>query len=65
MEKKDRKNSRGDEREGFERKRKMKESEETGNNNIAPLLLPNCKPISVGRHGDKTFASPKHPRKMV
>ena len=39
-EKRDRRDSRGDEREGQGRKRKMNESEETRNKNIPPLPLP-------------------------
>ena len=59
-----RRDSRGDEREGQERKRKMNESEEleeikkTKNFLLYPYLLqgqqalPTCKQISVGRPGD-------------
>ena len=57
-EKRDRRDSRGDEREGQERKRKMNESAGTEEIKTFPLYpyllqgqqaLPNCKPISVGR----------------
>ena len=54
---------RGDEREGYGRKREMTESE--GTEKITSFLfypyllqgqqaLPNCKPVSVGCPGDKT-----------
>ena len=42
-EKRDRRDSRGDEREGQGGKRKMNESEETRNKNIPPLPLPAAK----------------------
>ena len=63
----DRRDSRGDEREGYGRKRKMKESEGKVERTTLPLrpylpkgqqALSNCKPISVGRPGDKTYRTP-------
>ena len=56
-ENRDRRDSRGNEREGQWRRRKMNESEETEEVKISPLrapaamvaALPNYKPISVGR----------------
>ena len=53
--KRDRRDSRGDEREGQGRKRKMNESEEIKTFPLYPYLLqgqqalPSCKPISFGR----------------
>ena len=68
-EKRDRRDSRGDEREGQGRNRK--ESEETEVIEISPLYpyllqeqqaLPNCKPISVGRPIDVRYTTPSpHP----
>ena len=70
-EKRDRRNSRGDEREGQGRKREMKESEGTEEITTFPIYpfllqgqraLLNCKPISVGRPGDKSYRTPSpHP----
>ena len=63
-EKRDRRDSRGDEREGQGSKREMKESEGTGEITTFPLYpyllrgqqaLPNCKSISVGHPGDKNY----------
>ena len=56
-EKKDRRDSRGDEREGQGRKRNRNESEETEEIKTSPSTLTcykdyNCKSISVGRPGD-------------
>ena len=59
-EKRDRRDNRGDEREGQGRKRTWNEREETDEIETSPLFpyllqvshaLPNCKPISVGRPG--------------
>ena len=69
-EKRDGRDSRGDEREGQGRKRKMNENEET--KEIKTFLLydllqgqqalPNCKPISAGRPGDARYMTPlSHP----
>ena len=69
-EKRDRRDCRGDEREGQGRKRKMNESEETEIKTfpLYPYLLqgqqalPNCQPISVGRLGDIRYMTPSsHP----
>ena len=70
-EKRDRRDSRGDEREGQGRKRKMNESEETEEIKTSPLCLyllqghqalSNCKPISVGRPGNASYTTPlPHP----
>ena len=67
-EKKDRRDSRGDEREGQGRKRNRNESEEI---EISPSTLtcykdgrpcPNCKPISVGHPGEVRYMTPSpHP----
>ena len=60
-EKKDRRDSRKDEREGWGRKRNRNESEETEEIKTFPLypyllqgqqVLPNCKPISIGHPSD-------------
>ena len=68
-EKRDRRESRGDEREGQGRKRNRNESEETEEIKISPLYpyplqgyqaLPNCKPISVGRPSDVRYTAPSH-----
>ena len=68
-EKRDRRESRGDEREGQGRKRNRNESEETEEIKTFPLYpyplqgsqaLPNCKPISVGRPGDVRYTAPSH-----
>ena len=68
-EKKDRRDSRGGDTEG--RKKKMNEREVTEEIKTLPLYpyllqgqqaLPNCKPISVGRPGDKRYTTPlPHP----
>ena len=70
-EKGDRKDSRGDEREGQERKRKMNESEETEEVKHPPSTLtcykdsrlcPTVSQFSVGRRGDVRYtASLPHP----
>ena len=65
-EKRDRRESRGDEREGQGRKRKMNESEETKEIKHSPSTLtcckkqalPNCKPISDGRPDDARYTTP-------
>ena len=75
-EKRDRRDSSGDEREGQGRKRNRNESEEADEIKTFPLYpyllqgqqaLPNCKPISVRRPGDikihDTFATPNHPHR--
>ena len=62
-EKRDRRDSRGDERGGQGRKRNRNESEETEIKTfpLYPYLLqgqqalPNCKPISAGRPGDVRY----------
>ena len=68
-EKRDRRDSRRDEREGQGRKRNRNESEETEEIKTSPpypyLLqrkqaLPNCKPISDGRPGDIRYMTPSH-----
>ena len=68
-EKRDKRESRGDERERQGRKRNRKESEETEEIKTFPLcpyplqgkqVLPNCKPISVGRPGDVRYTAPSH-----
>ena len=68
-EKRDRRESRGDEREGQGRKRNRNESEETEEIKTFPLYpyplqglqaLPNCKPISVGRPSDVRYTAPSH-----
>ena len=65
-EKSDRRDSRGDEREGQGRKRNRNESAETVEIETFPLYpyllqiwqaLPNCKPISVGRPGDVSYTT--------
>ena len=62
----EKRDSRGDEREGQGRKRNMNECEETEEiktSSLYPYLLqgqqalPNCKPISVGRPDDATYTS--------
>ena len=67
MEKRDRRDSRGDEREGQGRNSNRNESEETEEIKTFPLypdLLqgqqasPNCKPISVGYPNDKRYMTP-------
>ena len=72
-EKIDRRDSREDEREGYGRKREMKESEGTEEITTFPLYpyllqgqqaLPSCKPISVGRPGDKSYRTPSHHQYM-
>ena len=72
-EKRDRRDSRGDKRQGQGTKRKMNESEETEEIikkkfPLYPYLLqgyhalPNCKPISVAHPGDVRYRSPlPHP----
>ena len=67
-EKRDRRDSCGDEREGQGRKRNMNVSEETEEIKTSPLYpyllqgLPKCKPISVGRPGDVRYTTPsRHP----
>ena len=67
----DRRDSRGNEREGLERKRRMNESEETEKIKTFPhypyLLqgqqtLPNCKPISAGCPSEARYTTPlPHP----
>ena len=61
-EKRYRRDSSGDEKEGQGRKRKMNESEENRRNKNIPLYpyqaLPNCKPISVQRPGDARYTTP-------
>ena len=67
-ERKKKRDSRGDEREGQGRKRKMNESEDTKEIKktfpLYPYLLqgqqalPNCKPISVGCPGDARYMTP-------
>ena len=68
-EKRDRRESRGDEREGQGRKRNRNESEETEEIKTFPLYpyplqgqqaLPNCKPISVGHPSDVRYTAPSH-----
>ena len=69
--KRDRRDSRGDEREGQGRKRKINKSEETEEIKIFPFYpyllqkqqaLPNCKPITVGRSSDARYTTPlPHP----
>ena len=70
-EKRDRRDSRGDEREGQGRKRDRNEIKET--DEIKTFLLypyplqglqalPNCKPISVGRPSDVRYTTPCHTR---
>ena len=68
-EKRDRRDSRRDEREGQGRKRNRNESEETEEIKTSPpypyLLqrkqaLPNCKPIPAGRPGDIRYMTPLH-----
>ena len=69
-EKRDRRDSRGDER-GIGKKEEMKESDGTEEITTFPLhpyllqgqqALLNCKPISVGRPGDKSYRTPlPHP----
>ena len=68
-EKRDKRESRGDEREGQGRKRNRNESEETEEIKTFPLYpyplqgyqaLPNCKPISVGRPSDVRYTAPSH-----
>ena len=74
MEKRDRRDSRGNEREGQGRKRKMNESEEAEEIKtftLNPYLLQgqqalsNCKPVSVGRKIHDTFASSNYPCNRV
>ena len=67
-EKRDRGDSRGDEREGQGRKKKMnereKKTEEIKTFPLYPYLLqgqqalPNCKPVSVGCPGDARYMTP-------
>ena len=66
-EKRDRRDSRGDERERQGRKGEMKEGEGTEGIASFPLYpyllqgqqaLPNCKPISIRRPGDKSYRTP-------
>ena len=66
-EKRDRRDSSGDEREGQGRKRNRNESEETEEIKTFPLYpyllqglqaLPNCKPISVEHPGDVRYTTP-------
>ena len=68
-EKRDRRDSRRDEREGQGRKRNRNESKETEEIKTSPpypyLLqgwqaLLNCKPISAGRPGDIRYMTPSH-----
>ena len=66
-EKRDKRDSRGDEREGLGRKRNRNESEEIRmfpqNSYLlqGKQALPNCKLISVGRPGDVTYTPSHHP----
>ena len=70
-EKRDRRDSGGDEREGQGRKRKMNEIEETEEIKTFPLYpyllqrqqaMTNCKPILVGRPSDARYMTPlPHP----
>ena len=73
-EKRDRRESRGDEREGQGRKRNRNESEETEEIKTFPLYpyplqgkqaLPNCKPISAGRPGDLRYTAPNLLNQLV
>ena len=65
-EKRDRRESRGDEREGQGRKNESEETEEIKTSPLYPYplqgsqALPNCKPISVGRPGDVRYTAPSH-----
>ena len=69
-EKRERRDSRGDERGIGKKEMKESETEEVTTPSLYPYLLqgeqalPNCKPISVGRSGDveirDTFASPNY-----
>ena len=63
----DRRDSRGDERKGKGRKRKMNESEETEDTKTFPLYpyllqgqqaLPDCKPVSVGCPNHARYTTP-------
>ena len=63
-EKRDRRDSKGDERQGQGRKKNRNESEETDELKTFPLYhyllqgqqaLPNCKPVSVGHPSDVRF----------
>ena len=65
-EKRDKGNSRRDEREGKGRKRKMKESDETEEISTFPLqleqqALPNYKPVSVGHPGEVRYTTKPSP----
>ena len=69
-EKRDRRDSRGDKREGQGRKRNLNESDETEEIKTSPstltcykdYALPNCKPKSVGRPSDVKYKTPSpHP----
>ena len=69
-EKRDRRDSRGEERDGLGRKKKMNENEGIEEKETFPLYpylqrqqdLPNCKPISVGCPGDIRYTTPlPHP----
>ena len=71
--KRDRRDSRVDERKGLGKKRTMKEREGSEEITIFPLnpyllqgqkVLPNCKPISVRCPGDKSYTSPNHPSRL-
>ena len=74
-EKRDRRDSRGVEREGQGRKREINKSEETEKITTFPLYLyllqgeqalPNCKPISVGRPSIVRYTTPlPHPTTPV